>query len=299
MLKRECCPKREILLLTVVASALIFLTGCPLNIFVNSCDDGNFCNGTETLVDGSCQPGTAVSCDDGVDCTVDSCNESTGSCDNIANDSTCDNGMFCDGNETCDPILDCQMGSPPSCDDGVVCTEDSCNAETDSCDNTVQDNSVTTVVTFDAIDASGGPVEVGDVFQADGVLFENLWVRDISDDPFHLTGAGSGVSTLPTAAGLNDEPPSVLMATVRFVDPSTGLPAGTGSIEFDAFDTEVGTTLVTVSAFGMNGLLLYEETFVTPPAQRLHVVIPVSCVGRIELSTDTDGADLDNLQWNR
>ncbi|MFQ5693187.1 MAG: pyridoxal phosphate-dependent aminotransferase, partial [Nitrospinota bacterium] len=37
------------------------------------------------------------------------------------------NGLFCDGSETCDPALDCQAGTPPTIDDGVGCTDDSCD----------------------------------------------------------------------------------------------------------------------------------------------------------------------------
>ena len=104
------------------------------------CDDGAFCNGTETCNAGSCKAGTAVSCDDGVSCTVDSCNEGSDSCDNVATNSLCDNGLFCDGSETCNATLGCQAGSAPNCDDGVSCTVDSCNEGSDSCDNAPDDS---------------------------------------------------------------------------------------------------------------------------------------------------------------
>ena len=99
------------------------------------CDDGAFCNGAETCVGGTCQSGSAVNCNDGVGCTDDSCNEGTDQCNNIANNANCDNGLFCDGSETCDSLLDCQAGTTVNCDDGVSCTDDSCNEGTDSCDN--------------------------------------------------------------------------------------------------------------------------------------------------------------------
>jgi hypothetical protein len=101
-----------------------------------NCDDGLFCNGAETcdaVLD--CQAGTTVDCDDGVGCTDDSCNETTDTCDNAPNDALCDNGLFCDGAETCDAVLDCQAGTTVDCDDGVGCTDDSCNETTDTCDN--------------------------------------------------------------------------------------------------------------------------------------------------------------------
>jgi subtilisin family serine protease len=86
------------------------------------CADGVYCNGVETCVAGECQPGAAVNCNDGVGCTIDSCNEATETCEQAPSDALCDDGAFCNGAETCDPVLDCQPGSDPcpgqSCDEG-------------------------------------------------------------------------------------------------------------------------------------------------------------------------------------
>jgi hypothetical protein len=65
----------------------------------------------------------AVDCDDGVSCTIDSCNEGTDSCDNVPDDALCDNGLFCDGAEWCDPVASCQDGVDP-CDPGEICNEE-------------------------------------------------------------------------------------------------------------------------------------------------------------------------------
>ena len=97
--------------------------GCLVD---GDCDDGLFCNGAETCSAGSCQPGTPPSVDDGVSCTVDSCDEATDTILNTPDDAPCDNGLFCDGAETCNPVLDCQSGTTPcagqSCDEaGDVC----------------------------------------------------------------------------------------------------------------------------------------------------------------------------------
>ena len=115
--------------------------GCTLD---SECDNGLFCDGSETCNAGTCQAGTAPTCDDGVSCTVDSCNEGTDSCDFATNDSLCENGLFCDGTETCDAVLGCQAGAAPTCDDGINCTVDSCDEGSDSCnfapDDTVCQN---------------------------------------------------------------------------------------------------------------------------------------------------------------
>ncbi len=107
------------------------VAGTPLN-----CDDGVFCNGAETcdaIV--GCQAGTPPSCDDGVGCTDDSCNGGTDSCDNIANDANCpDDGLFCNGSESCDAVSDCVSSGDP-CTGGSTCNE-----ATDTCDTPVCNN---------------------------------------------------------------------------------------------------------------------------------------------------------------
>ncbi|MDF1563155.1 MAG: MopE-related protein, partial [Deltaproteobacteria bacterium] len=112
-----------------------------------ACDDTLFCNGAETCDAAlGCQAGTAPSVDDGVGCTVDSCNEVTDSIVNAPDDVACDDTLFCNGAEVCDPALDCQPGTPPSTDDGVGCTVDSCNEATDTIvhapDNTACDDTL-------------------------------------------------------------------------------------------------------------------------------------------------------------
>ena len=112
---------------------------CPGCVVDADCNDGAFCNGSETCVGGTCVGGTPVDCNDGVGCTADSCNEVTDSCDNVPDDAVCDNGLFCDGAETCDTVNDCLAGTPVGCNDGVGCTADSCNEVSDSCDNVPDD----------------------------------------------------------------------------------------------------------------------------------------------------------------
>jgi cysteine-rich repeat protein len=89
-----------------------------------SCADAMFCNGDEICQAGVCAPGTPVDCDDGVDCTVDACDEVNDVCVNDPDDAFCDDGEFCNGVEKCDPLTDCQPGVLVDCDDGVDCTVD-------------------------------------------------------------------------------------------------------------------------------------------------------------------------------
>ena len=116
------------------------------------CDDGFFCNGKETCgADHRCVAGTPPSCDDGVSCTVDFCDELQGRCVAVADawacpegdrctpagcapvpecqvDADCDDRLFCNGPETCDTAAGrCVAGVRPDCDDAVACTVDVCD----------------------------------------------------------------------------------------------------------------------------------------------------------------------------
>jgi hypothetical protein len=94
------------------------------------CDDGLFCNGAETCAAGVCQAGTRPVLTDGVACTDDTCDEGTDTIVHTANNANCDDALFCNGSETCDPVLDCQAGTDPrggaACDEGT----DTCDAGT-------------------------------------------------------------------------------------------------------------------------------------------------------------------------
>ncbi|MEE9297344.1 MAG: hypothetical protein V3W34_20590, partial [Phycisphaerae bacterium] len=62
---------------------------------------------------------TNFDCNDGVACTIDVCDPVNPLADPITgcvitpDAAACDNGLFCDGVETCDALLDCQAGTGP------------------------------------------------------------------------------------------------------------------------------------------------------------------------------------------
>jgi cysteine-rich repeat protein len=104
------------------------------------CPDGEFCNGEETCDGtGTCQADTPVDCGDGAGCTIDACDEVGDSCLNTPNDANCDNGLYCDGAETCHATLDCQAGTAPTLDDGIACTDDRCDEGADAVLHTPND----------------------------------------------------------------------------------------------------------------------------------------------------------------
>ncbi|RLB57933.1 MAG: hypothetical protein DRI34_06400 [Deltaproteobacteria bacterium] len=153
-----------------------------------SCDDGQACTEDDSCHAGVCF-GTPKSCDDGLDCTGDSC-QVDGSCSNQllagnclidgvcylngerspdsfcrrcdtsnstsswtleAEGTSCDDGLWCTGTDSCDAAGECQHANPPcaqaclgncseqtheclpddagtACDDGFLCSDD------DACD---------------------------------------------------------------------------------------------------------------------------------------------------------------------
>ena len=101
----------------------------------SDCDDGLYCNGQETCVAGNCQLGTPVDCKDSMDCTIESCDETTDNCIHTPDNTLCADDQFCNGNEVCDPVNGCQPGTRVDCsDDGAFCNgTESCDEIADAC----------------------------------------------------------------------------------------------------------------------------------------------------------------------
>ncbi|MGE0324767.1 MAG: putative metal-binding motif-containing protein [Polyangiaceae bacterium] len=78
-------------------------------------------------------------CDDAVPCTFDRCDASLGRCRNTADDSQCQDGVYCDGLEVCDRQLGCVEGEPVSCSDKDTCTIDACDEVSLTCSHVARD----------------------------------------------------------------------------------------------------------------------------------------------------------------
>jgi hypothetical protein len=78
-------------------------SGCSDGCTVDSdCDDHVYCNGTEQCLDHSCFADMPRNCDDGLSCTIDSCDEAAGACSYMT---TCDSGVILtDAGAACDPF---------------------------------------------------------------------------------------------------------------------------------------------------------------------------------------------------
>jgi len=112
------------------------ITSCTGQPNGASCNDGVFCNGPDQCNNQIClNVGPAVNVDDGVSCTVDSCNEATGTIIHTPNNSLCLDGLYCNGAETCNAVLDCQSGINVLCNDGNSSTTDVCDEGSSNSDN--------------------------------------------------------------------------------------------------------------------------------------------------------------------
>jgi len=93
------------------------------------CDDGLWCNGVEVCdISYGCIQGKAPELSDGIDCTVDLCDEENDTIVHLPNHALCSDNNICNGVEVCDPTVGCQPGIPLSCDDGLWCNGfETCN----------------------------------------------------------------------------------------------------------------------------------------------------------------------------
>ncbi|MBI5490070.1 MAG: putative metal-binding motif-containing protein [Deltaproteobacteria bacterium] len=164
------------------------------------CDDGNACNGAETCdAVAGCRSGTPLDCSDGVDCTEDSCSALTGACSHAANDSRCDDRVYCNGPERCDPVSGCSGGTAPSCSDGIACTSDSCDGTTDSCTHTPNNALCSDGRFCNGVELCSGGVGCGPGTPA--VCSDGLACTTDRCDPAAAGGAGACVGESPDRDG--------------------------------------------------------------------------------------------------
>jgi hypothetical protein len=78
-------------------------------------------------------------CDDHIACTYDSCDPTFGRCLNVPDDTQCQDGNYCDGQERCVPGHGCEPGPVVSCDNGDSCQIATCVEATKSCQYVARD----------------------------------------------------------------------------------------------------------------------------------------------------------------
>ena len=90
-----------------------------------ACEDGDACTLGDSCLDGACLGGAAANCNDGNPCTDDACAPEAG-CVYEDNAEPCEDGDVCSVADICGGG-ECLSGKPLDCDDGNVCTDDSCH----------------------------------------------------------------------------------------------------------------------------------------------------------------------------
>ncbi|HEY4159614.1 MAG TPA: MopE-related protein [Polyangiaceae bacterium] len=168
-------------------------------------------------------------CDDQLDCTIDSCDLTLSRCRNRPNDALCDDGVYCNGSEVCEPRLGCRAGDPTSCSDQNSCTIDTCVESDHSCLHQPRDADGDGDPVWNCVDGGGGDCDDTDPLvsskalevcgngkddNCNGQIDEADCTKPAHDtcaDPLLI--AASGASTLSLVATALDYPTSCAAST--------------------------------------------------------------------------------------
>ncbi len=130
------CNARMALTAMAIAVMVVALPGCPV-VQPGPCDEEGVCDDGDLCTVDMCSNGVdtngvavAVCSYEPVECTGDLvCNPDDGECVECVGDADCDDGAFCNGDETCGDDNTCVAGEAP-CDPAT----EQCNEETDTCE---------------------------------------------------------------------------------------------------------------------------------------------------------------------
>lgn len=153
-------------------------------------------------------------CDDGIDCTFDSCDQELLRCRLVPDHTLCADGVHCNGEEVCSPLLGCRPGEPVACSDDNTCTIDACVESDRTCSHEPRDvdgdgdpdwncagggdcNDTNPTVSSQAVEVCGNEVDDN----CDGEMDETPCESPKNDtclDPLEI--AGDGTFLFETAA---------------------------------------------------------------------------------------------------
>lgn len=106
----QSIPSGRVLLLSISVALALSACGDDPCVDAADCDDGIFCNGLEACEAGVCEAGVAPIVDDGITCTVDSCDEDAGAILNVPDTDLCGVGDICSAAADCtDPADGCSV----------------------------------------------------------------------------------------------------------------------------------------------------------------------------------------------
>jgi hypothetical protein len=171
-------------------------------------------------------------CADDIACTKDACDLTLQRCRHTPDDSACDDGVYCNGAEVCDPKLSCHAGAPVSCVDGNPCTIDTCVEKDHSCRHDPRDADGDGDPVWNC--AGGGDCDDTDPSvsslvpeicnngkddNCDGKIDEQPCVAPAHDTCDQaLLISGSGLTVLPLAAAALDYPTTCAPSGKNFRD---------------------------------------------------------------------------------
>jgi hypothetical protein len=237
-------------------------------------------------------------CDDEIDCTEDECDEAIERCRYLPDPSRCDDGVYCNGPESCVSKLGCRAGEPVSCSDENTCTIDECVESDKSCSHAPRDT-----------DGDGDPDwnctggDCNDVDPTVSSLLDEVCANGKDDDcdaekdeadcspPAHdgcvdaLEITADGSFALTTVAATLDYSASCVATTAAWRDvvAAVVIPAG------PALDVDLIATTVT----GMAGLAAAEQCGVAASELGCSGSVPLptgGSVARIRLRSLAPGA---------
>jgi hypothetical protein len=123
------CPDPEGLDAPCLSAACDPLSGACSLVAANeggACSDDDACTINDLCEAGVCVAGVAANCNDGNPCTDESCSPDSG-CAQVPNEELCNDGDPCTTGDQCSEG-ECVPSDVLGCDDGNICTDDSCVA---------------------------------------------------------------------------------------------------------------------------------------------------------------------------
>ncbi len=210
---------------------------CVQTYTTNGCDDSDYCTENDVCSNGTCA-GTAVVCSTGFVCettsgncvecnTAADCPNATDTCSNgvcvaaaaaCNSNGDCDDGLYCNGTETCDTnSFTCTAGTDP------CATNQTCDETTDTCSD-IAGSTFTLTTGTDT-----------------GSAFTGTTNADTYDGQLYLTSGGNFIQTLNNADSLDGGAGTdTLSAQFNPTAATTTTPSGLANIEVFNFEVTTG-----------------------------------------------------------
>lgn len=137
-----------------------------------------------------------------------------------------------------------------------------------------------------------------DQYVSQGIVFDSpMLISNIAlvEPGFYSTFINVG-GTAPNVLVLSN--PYSREISASFVVPGTLIKATTDFVSMLFCDSEIGSTLGTIDAYDINGVLIDSATLLTPSSRGAVLEVNAPNIASIRFSVDWDGGDLDNLTFN-